>query len=204
METAKRLSLPKPRIVLISGYKRSGKDSAAEVLVRDFEYHLLKFAGPIKELMLQFLLDVYGIEVSYADVDGQGIDRTKPLVGSEGATLTLGGKPLTLRWALQWFGTNIIRDHVGSTVWSNAVAEKIEDSGESFVISDCRFPDEAELIRKRFKDTHHVIVIRVKRPGTEPGPDAHASETAVDDVVPDLVIENVGSLADLEAKMHSV
>lgn len=195
METSKTRSIPKPSIVLVSGYKRSGKDSAAEVLTRDHDFKLLKFAGPIKKLMVSFFKDVYGIDLTYEDMDGTGsMDRNEP-IGSN----MLAGKPLTLRWALQWFGTNIIRNHVGSTTWSNAIAEQIEkEPDRSYVISDCRFPDEEQVIQKRFGKTHRVVLIRINRPGTEPGPDAHVSETAMDDMTPRLVIENVGRLKDLE------
>jgi hypothetical protein len=84
---------------------------------------------------------------------------------------------------LQWYGTEIIRkqdpDH-----WVDIVANKLDaNSPELAIITDVRFPNEAEFIKAN--DGYLVEVIRVNEDGTrylDPNRDPnHPSETALDE-----------------------
>ena len=65
-------------------------------------------------------------------------------------------------------------------------------------ISDCRFPNEIIRLREAGFDSIHI---RVVRPGfTSPltaEQQAHPSETALDQTIPDHTIRNAGTLGDL-------
>ena len=62
----------------------------------------------------------------------------------------------------------------------------------NWIITDCRFPNEAEAIKDR-----GGIIIRVDRPGVEPV-NAHPSETALDNLDFDYRIANVSDLVALK------
>ena len=66
------------------------------------------------------------------------------------------------------------------------------------VVTDVRFPNEADLI-----DEFGGHTVRVLRPSAEVD-DTHPSETALDHYPVDLTIENVGTLEDLQAKARDL
>lgn len=69
--------------------------------------------------------------------------------------------------------------------------------GCMLVVTDVRFPNEAEAIQRE-----GGIVIRVLRPGM--GGDAHASETSVDLINPNFVIINDGTFDTLRSRVCDV
>lgn len=84
---------------------------------------------------------------------------------------------------LQWYGTDVARKQ-NPNVWVEAVAARIEkDQPEAVVITDVRFPNEAEFVKKN--GGYMVQVIRIKDDGTQyldAGRDPnHPSEIALDD-----------------------
>jgi hypothetical protein len=95
-----------------------------------------------------------------------------------------------VRQLLQRTGTDAGRRVLGENVWVDAVMADLPDT--DVVFTDCRFPNEAQAI----KDAGGYLV-RVTRPGFEPGPDAHESETALDGYPHDFEIKNTGTLEDL-------
>jgi hypothetical protein len=62
------------------------------------------------------------------------------------------------------------------------------------VITDCRFPNEAAMVRQLGGQIWQVV-----RPGHEPPRTGHASETTGDEFAPEVVLVNDGSVKDLRA-----
>jgi hypothetical protein len=133
---------------------------------------------------------------------------------------------LTPRYSLQLLGTEYGR-HCYPDIWVNyaiRMHDRLQEGGcyydqksgmryttmlegsdfvkakKSIVIPDTRFKNELSLIQKR-----GGLVIRVKRPGVEAPAWQHASETEqmeIPDSNFDWVIENDGTLEDLEVKVE--
>ena len=104
---------------------------------------------------------------------------------------------MTVRDFLQKLGTDAVRDGLHTNAWVNAlIADYTNES--KWVITDTRFPNEAEAIRKK-----DGILIRVERPGVKPI-NNHPSETGLDDYTFDHVIKNNGSIEDLLLKVKSI
>jgi len=118
--------------------------------------------------------------------------------------------PLTARLALQTLGTDWGRA-VKLDIWAQAgvslateilagrgaaegVANLTAHKPEGIVFSDVRFLNEAEAIREA-----GGVIWRVTRPGIADsgGVANHPSEVEQDKINPDLIIANVGTLADL-------
>lgn len=90
-------------------------------------------------------------------------------------------KNYTVRQFLQYIGTDLLRNQLHEDVHINALfAEyKNNDSFEpnsKWIITDVRFPNEAEAIKKR-----GGFLIRVNNPEYKPYENEHYSETALDD-----------------------
>jgi len=69
---------------------------------------------------------------------------------------------LTPRWVLQYWGTDVLRNHFHDDIWVASLENKLRKSTDDIVISDCRFPNEIRAIKNQ-----GGIVIRVVR-GEEP------------------------------------
>ena len=98
--------------------------------------------------------------------------------------------PMTVRELLQKLGTEGLRTGLHENVWLNALfADYTPDS--KWIITDVRFPNEAESIKSR-----GGIIIRVDRPGLK-ALNNHPSEKSMDDYKFDYRITNSSSLENL-------
>jgi len=164
-----------PRTVGFGHLARVGKDTAADILVRRARYCRVGFADALKEMAL----DVF--PTLRDRVGTWGWDRVK--------TTDPG-----VREMLQRLGV-AAREHLGENVWVEAVFSNM-DPGGRYVISDVRFPNEAERILAA-----GGVVYRIDRPGVGPA-NGHVSEMALAEWDGWTgVIENDGTLADLEGRV---
>lgn len=181
------------RTIGFCGPAGAGKSTAADRLVRHWRFSRVRFAGPLKAMMLALGLDP-------DQVDGNRKEEPTPL---------LCGR--TPRQAMQWLGTEWGRQLIGDGFWIaawQAAVERIPPdltalSGairgvRLIVADDVRFANEAKAIRDR-----GGLVVRIERPGaaSTSGGD-HASERP--DFVPDRIIRNTGDVARLRAEIDAL
>lgn len=165
-----------PKVVAFTGLAGAGKSTAADILVRR-GYSRVKFAGPLKAMMR-------AIGLTESQIEGK--DKERP------TRLLRGNTP---RYAMQRLGCEWGRDLIGEDFWTflwQDAAFKIMDEGGLVVTDDCRFPNEAETVRSL-----GGVVLRVVGRGGIAG--SHSSESMEFDV--DGVIQNTGTLAELESKV---
>lgn len=101
------------------------------------------------------------------------------------------------RQILQWWGD--YRRAQDPEYFTGRTREAVEFAGyqgQPVVITDCRFPNEARMVRQLGGQIWQVV-----RPGHEPPRTGHASETDGSEFAPDVVIVNDGSVEDLRAKV---
>lgn len=173
-------------IVGVIGKKRSGKDSFASTLIEERGFQRFAFADPLKESVLSVNPLIYG--ESYVSREERVSDVVESL-GWEGAK-----EIPEVRRLLQEYGLAI--REIQPDFWIRATMERVLDHATlsgPVVVTDVRFPNEAEEIR-RAKGT----LVRITRPGLK-SDDSHISETALDDYDPDHVVVNSGTLEDLAA-----
>jgi hypothetical protein len=172
-------------LVGLIGKKRSGKDSFAAVLVEESGFRRFAFADPLKDAVLRLPVPVYDTVT-----DRPRYRCLQDVVREHGWE---GAKEIrAVRRLLQEYGVAI--REIQEDFWVRATLDRaVQHSHESgpSVVTDVRFPNEAEEVR----DAGGVIV-RVSRPGLV-STDTHASETALDDFEPDLEVVNGGTLEDL-------
>lgn len=191
--TAQRAGLPllvleggqlRPRITVvgISGYGQSGKDTIGSTLVAH-GYVRDAFADRIREGLYRLdpLLE-----------DGRRVTQLVDELGWEKAKTSTP----EVRALLQRLGVDMGRGILGDNVWVDLTLNRVPD-GARLVITDCRFPNEAEAV-KRLGGT----MWRVWRPGYEPV-NSHYSEVALDDWVFDRRFENTGTMADLAVQVEA-
>ena len=144
------------RIILISGYARSGKDSLATHLKRELELNgrearVLKFANALKEA-LQAALNRVGL--SHIDVFTEDEELKKLL------------RPLLVEFGK--FARKMHKD-----VFVKALIKDMEalfcGGVEYALISDCRYLNESEILRLWAEDTGSIITrLHINRDGLQP------------------------------------
>lgn len=176
-----------PEVIIgFSGYARSGKDTAAAVLVSKMAFERRAFADTMREMLYRLnppirrhrLLGEYVRLATLVDNRGWEIAKTLPDV----------------RRLLQRLGTDAGRDVLGEDTWINAI---FRHSPARLVIPDVRFVNEKAAIERR-----GGVVIRIERPKCGPI-NNHASETALDAEVFHAVITNGGEIEELEKQVEA-
>lgn len=212
-------------IIGLSGYAKSGKDTAAEMildltkvqvpgLMTSNTWEIKKFSGKLK----QIASILTGIEVEKFEDQRYKLST----IGSEWDTehTAFGDEfviePMTVREFLQLLGTDAIRNGLHENAWVNALmAEYIRplivstderlpgtQFGElgqypNWIVTDVRFPNEAEAIKER-----DGIIVRIDRPGVKPV-NSHPSETALDNWDFDYILPNDSDLTYLKESVES-
>ena len=174
-------------LIGLSGYARSGKDTAAELLCLNYSFNRLSFADPMRDAIYKLnpICSERGRVAEVVDEYGWDIAKSTPEV----------------RRLLQVFGTEVGREMFGSNFWIDQAFKHIEEPGR-FVFADVRFPNEADAIKAR-----GGTVIRINRHNLS-AVNGHKSEHALDNYMFNHVIYNDGTLDDLANNvfelMHNV
>lgn len=173
-------------LIGIAGKIGSGKDTVGEIIQRNIPgSEIKKFASPIKQIA--------GIILGEDPRKFEDrIYRTAPLGPQWGF--------LTPRKILQLLGTEAGRDIIHPDIWINATFANWNQDTD-WIITDVRFPNEAESIKKR-----GGVVVHVKRDVETPKKYAeHSSETSLDGYTKwDYVIDNSGTFDELEKKVKEL
>lgn len=166
----------------IAGAQGSGKDTLAGMLAGKIPNGVVTgFAEKLKRIAM----DVFGL--SYEECYTQeGKERFNEFWG------------MTNREILQKLGTEAMRNGFRQDIWVKFVEKKFLDNPDkSFVVCDVRFNDEAEFVLSQGGVIVRVIRDEAKSNLTEEQK-GHASEKGIDDKYVYKVIENNGSLENLE------
>lgn len=204
------------KIVGFVGLIGSGKDTAADYLVRNHNYVRDSFAGSLKDAVaFIFGWDRTLLEGLTSDARAWR-EQIDPWWAER-----LNMPHLTPRWVLQYWGTEVCRLGFHDEIWIASLEKRIQSRKQNTVISDVRFPNEIIAIKNLGGS-----IVRIKR-GDDPiwfkyavtmnvGPThpewitaserirtlgIHSSETAWAGANIDLVIENNGTITELYEKL---
>jgi hypothetical protein len=200
-------------IIGICGFIGSGKDTIADYLVNFHGFRRESFANSLKDAVAH----VFGWDRMMLEGRTKQAREWREQVDPWWAE-RLKMPNLTPRLMLQLWGTEVCRKGFHDDIWIASLENKLRNSKDNVVISDCRFPNEIKSIREA-----GGVVCRVIR-GPEPewygaalsvnrGPNGnsnwalskaklerlgiHASETAWVGTDFDMVFLNNGSIDDL-------
>ncbi|MQU62987.1 deoxynucleotide monophosphate kinase [Pseudomonas sp. FSL R10-1350] len=168
----------KPIMIGLTGRARTGKTTAAEHLTGTYLLEHYAFADPLRDgLMAIFNLD---------PTDFEGDRKEQPLAW-------LDHSP---RQLMQSMGTEWARKTVHPDVWVKLAEQNLDYMTKSlgavtgFVVSDVRFDNEADFIRRSGGTIIHIW--RADAQSVNP----HTSEKGIEDNVNDLLVANNGTVEE--------
>jgi hypothetical protein len=188
-------------IIGLCGLIGSGKGTVAEHLMREHSFIGISFAETLKDAAAcifgwdRDMLEGDTTESRYEreQIDAWWTDRL--------------GWEVSPRKMLQFFGTEVMRDNLDSHIWAHATEKRMLDTEKlflemtgqkpHFVISDVRFPNEIDMIRRNGGKIWHV------RRGPLPDwfgkddPSIHESERAWNREPMDAAIHNDGTIEQM-------
>lgn len=202
-----------PIIIGLSGPAGSGKDTVADLLVAHCGFAKMAFADPLKnEVAAAFAIDLDYLtrrETKEHTMSCLALSRclSEGFVARLIIAHTLGNQPLDLdaprspRQIMQWWGTEY-RRHQEADYWVRQMRARVSHTlrlrlGHRIVVTDCRFPDEVEMVRSSFGGQ----LWQVKRDAVGVAHGAHVSETTGSVFLPDAVINNSHSIGHLQERV---
>lgn len=165
-------------IIGITGKIGSGKSTLTKYITENYNFEEYSFAGPLKKIG-----KIFGF-------------KHKELYGSQAQKLGINKFwEISARKFLQIVGTELFRNNLQKlipemnttgSVWIDLFLLELDKNPKNYVISDVRFLNEEKALRKL-----GAIIIKTQRNRNEKNQTSnHSSETEMDKIVPDFLIDN--------------
>lgn len=206
-------------ILGVTGLISSGKDTVADYLCTFHGFKRLSFAASLKDA----LSAIFGWDRELLEGSTKSSREWREQVDTWWAE-RLNIPNLTPRYAMQYWGTEVCRQGFHSDIWVASVENKLRNTKDNIIITDCRFKNELAAIKQAGGNT-----IRIER-GQKPdwyefaeqfnkGPSQigwalakteldkygiHASEYSSVGLEYDHIIENNGSIDELHRKVDLI
>ena len=129
-------------IIGICGLIGSGKDTVADYLVNFHEFRRESFARSLKDAVAS----IFGWDRDMLEGRTKQSREWREQVDFWWSNRL--GMKITTRWVLQNWGTEVCRQGFHDDIWIASLENKLRNSQDNVVISDCRFPNEINAIKK--------------------------------------------------------
>lgn len=191
------------KIILLNGPAGSGKDTAFELLKKefsssiDYDFKMKKLAQPLKWVICQLF------DLPLTDAEDKK---------DEARDVTYG---FTLRELFIWMSEEVIKPKFGVDFFGKMLANQLKeeqlfpDSGDRetvYVITDCGFPEEAAPIVEAFGE-ENILLLELHREGTTFEGDSRRyvmSELSQKHDVANLIVENNGTLEEFKDSLNLI
>jgi len=143
-------------IIGFIGFIGSGKDTAADYLVNFHGFRRDSFAATLKDAVSY----IFGWDRTLLEGRTKESREWREQIDEWWSNRL--GKPITPRYILQYWGTEVCRNGFHNDIWIASLENKIRKTHDNVVITDVRFPNEIDAIKNAGGK-----VFRIKR-GPEP------------------------------------
>ena len=129
-------------IIGVTGLIGSGKDTIADYLCTFHGFKRMSFASSLKDAVA----NVFGWNREYLEGSTKA-SRAWREQKDEWWSNRLGME-ITPRWVLQYWGTEVCRNGFHTDIWVASVENKLRQTDDNIVITDCRFVNEIKAIKE--------------------------------------------------------
>lgn len=212
---------PKPYIIALTGPAGAGKDTVADYLVEHHGYTKLAFADALREEVGRaFDISVKTLTqretkehpmsalALHRCMNPEFVQRMQQQLLLAGGLGGIVGERINLRapnsprQIMQWWGTEYRRAQ-NPHYWLDAFTTRLVRAQvlghHWFVVTDVRNSNEAALLREL-----GASLWQITRPGYEPQPGAHSSETTGAEFAPDHQLVNSHSITHLHKQAYAL
>jgi hypothetical protein len=179
-----------PKIIAVCGYKRTGKDTVANILCKKYNYINIKIAEDLKHIIK------YLFNLSEEQVETNIKDQVDERWG------------VSPRKIMQYFGTELMQDklsrlipNIGNNFWINRLIDKYIKCypDKHFVISDLRFVHEYKCLEQ-----YNPIIVKIERKLHELNIDKHSSENDFNKIPVSIILKNNRCINNLEIEIDKL
>lgn len=129
-------------ILGVCGLIGSGKDTIADYLVNFHEFKRDSFANSLKDAVAA----IFGWDRDMLEGRTKKSREWRETVDPWWSN-RLDMPNLTPRWILQYWGTEVCRKGFNDDIWIASLENKLQNTEDNIVISDCRFVNEVSAIK---------------------------------------------------------
>lgn len=175
-------------IIGMCGWMGSGKDSAADVLVSEYGFLKTSMAAALRQ-------ECKWAQATF-DVPAGAPPDIEHIILNRLAHVDIKPTSVPARRLLQWYGTEYRRAQ-DPDYWVKQI-ESVLNHAMDVVISDIRFPNEADMIHR-----HGGQLWLIRRDSVRPAQVLHSSEMLPEmDLKWDAILDNNGDQNELENKVR--
>jgi hypothetical protein len=191
-------------IIGLYGAQGSGKDTIANIMVAKHGFVKISFASALKDVVS--ILFSWPRDMLEGDTTESRLWRETEDPDWSQKTGITGFSP---RKALQYVGTDLMRNQLYANIWTHIVENRISmileaNNNAKIVITDCRFLNEIEMLKKFRAKRIDVFIIKVERPSTKIEEQNHMSETQYLEHKIDMTLINNSTIEALETSLEWV
>lgn len=130
------------KIISVSGFIGSGKDSVADYLITEHGFKRVSFASSLKDAVAAIFSWDRAMLDGLTPESREWRDQIDPWWAKR-----LKIKALTPRWVLQQWGTEVCRLHFHMDIWVASLENQLRSRTDDIVITDSRFKNELKSIK---------------------------------------------------------
>ncbi len=188
-------------IIGLSGVQGAGKDTVGEILIKEYGFVKLSFGSALKDV----ISILFGWNRDMLEGTTQESRLWRETVNEYWSEKT-GIPDFTPRKALQYIGTDLLRNQLCKDIWACVVENKITElinlnPKVNIVITDCRFTNEFAIVKKF--DSARIVKVERNNLNSSNIP-THSSESEWADYPFDVVLPNNGSIDELKANIKNL
>lgn len=130
-------------IISFCGFIGSGKDTAANYLVDNYNFEKDSFAKTLKDV----LSVIFNWDRNLLEGSTEESRAWRNQIDSWWSK-RLGIDNFTPRWAMQHIGTDVFRNYFHTDIWVTTLENRLQNSDKNIVVSDVRFNNEMQTIKR--------------------------------------------------------
>lgn len=136
------------KIIALTGQAGAGKDTIADIILKNSHSYKtgwarMSFADHLKGVVAKlFFMDRIMLE-GITPEDRKKREEPDPFWSEK------MGKPFTPRHALQFVGTELLRNQLHKNIWVDCLEKKIDQTTCNICITDVRFRNEIDMLRRK-------------------------------------------------------